>query len=295
MNKPAFFDLYRAEIDTALSRFLDQTSTNDARLTNAMRYSLLLGGKRIRPMLCLATAKALGTDSNKALHAACSLEFIHAYSLVHDDLPAMDDDALRRGQATCHIAFDEATAILTGDALQTSAFHLLTLDDFQQSDSVKLALVAELAQASGGRGMVLGQAIDLSAVGNSLSLEDLEHMHQHKTGKLIESAVVMGALCGSANTTSVDALKKYAKALGLAFQVQDDILDVTGDTQTIGKSAGADEALNKPTYVSLLGLGGAQDKLASLYETCLSCLEDLTDSDTSELKAIAQYVIEREH
>ena len=295
MNKPEFFDVYRAEIDAALSRFLEQTSAHDSRLADAMRYSLLLGGKRVRPMLCLATAKALGTSSDQTLHAACSLEFIHAYSLVHDDLPAMDDDALRRGQATCHIAFDEATAVLTGDALQTSAFHLLTLDDFKQSDSVKLALVAELAQASGALGMVLGQAIDLSAVGSALSLEDLERMHQHKTGKLIESAVVMGALCGAANKASLNALKEYAKALGLAFQVQDDILDVTGDTEIIGKSAGADVALNKPTYVSLLGLDGARDKLDSLYGTCISRLEDLSGCDTTELRAIARYVVEREH
>ena len=295
MNKPAFFDVYRAEIDNALSRFLEQTSANDTRLADAMRYSLLLGGKRVRPMLCLATAKALGTRSDQVLHAACSLEFIHAYSLVHDDLPAMDDDELRRGQATCHIAFDEATAILTGDALQASAFHLLTLDDFKQSDSVKLALVAELAQASGALGMVLGQAIDLSAVGSALSLNALEHMHQHKTGKLIESAVVMGALCGAADKTSINALTGYAKALGLAFQVQDDILDVTGNTETIGKSAGADVALNKPTYVSLLGLDGARDKLADLHETCISCLAALVDGDTTELSAIARYVVEREH
>lgn len=294
MNKPEFFDVYRAEIDAALSRFLEQTSVSNSRLTSAMRYSLLLGGKRVRPMLCLATAKALGASSDQALHAACSLEFIHAYSLVHDDLPAMDDDELRRGQATCHIAFDEATAILTGDALQTSAFHLLTLDDFKQPVAVKLAIVAELAQSSGALGMVLGQAIDLSAVGNALSLESLEHMHQHKTGKLIESSVVIGALCGAANTTTINALKGYAKALGLAFQVQDDILDVTGDTETIGKPAGADIALNKPTYVSLLGLDGARDKLASLYATCISCLDDLVESDTTELRAIARYVVERE-
>ena len=295
MNKPEFFDSYRADIDAALSHFLEQTSTKNTTLTDAMRYSLLLGGKRIRPMLCLATARAFGTSSEKALHAACSLEFIHAYSLVHDDLPAMDDDALRRGQATCHIAFDEATAILTGDALQSSAFHLLSLTSFKQPDSIKLALVAELAQASGALGMVLGQAIDLSAVGNSLSLEALEHMHQQKTGKLIEAAVVMGALCSAANEKSIKILKGYAQALGLAFQVQDDILDVTGDTKTIGKSAGADVALNKPTYVSLLGLDGARDKLAALYATCTSCLDNLADSDTAELRAIARYVVEREH
>ena len=295
MNKPEFFDRYRTEIDAALSRFLEQSSATDSRLSEAMRYSLLLGGKRIRPMLCLATTKALGENPERALHAACALEFIHAYSLVHDDLPAMDDDALRRGQPTCHIAYDEATAILTGDALQSSAFHLLSFADFEQPDAIKLALVGELAQASGALGMVLGQAIDLSAVGSSLSLDALEHMHRHKTGKLIESAVVMGALCGKANTSSIHSLRGYAQALGLAFQVQDDILDVTGSTDVIGKSAGADVALNKPTYVSLLGLDGAKEKLEQLHQTCLSSLDALPDCDTSELETIARYVIEREH
>lgn len=295
MSKPDFFDAYRTEIDAALSQFLTQTSRENTQLTEAMRYSLLLGGKRVRPMLCLATANALGTSHQLALHAACALEFIHAYSLVHDDLPAMDNDALRRGQPTCHIAFDEATAILTGDALQSSAFHLLTLPDFKQSDSTKLALVKELASASGAMGMVLGQAIDLSAVGNALSLEALEQMHQHKTGKLIEASVIMGATCASADQTTMQALRTYAKALGLAFQVQDDILDVTGDTATIGKSAGADIALNKPTYVSLLGLDGAQVKLERLYQICISSLGELQDCDTIELEAIARYVIEREH
>ncbi len=295
MSKPAFFDAYRSEIDAALSQFLEQTSRENTQLTEAMRYSLLLGGKRVRPMLCLATANALGTSHQLALHAACALEFIHAYSLVHDDLPAMDNDALRRGQPTCHIAFDEATAILTGDALQSSAFHLLTLSEFKQPDSIKLALVRELASASGALGMVLGQAIDLSAVGNALSIEDLEQMHQHKTGKLIEASVIMGALCASADRASVQALRHYAQALGLAFQVQDDILDVTGDTATIGKSAGADIALNKPTYVSLLGLDGARAKLEHLYQTCINSLDELHEGNTAELKAIARYVVEREH
>jgi geranylgeranyl diphosphate synthase type II len=295
MSIPDFFDAYRAEIDAALSHFLTQTSRENTQLTEAMRYSLLLGGKRVRPMLCLATAKALGTSAQLALHAACALEFIHAYSLVHDDLPAMDNDALRRGQPTCHIAFDEATAILTGDALQSSAFHLLTLSDLNQPDSIKLALVNELASAGGALGMVLGQAIDLSAVGNALSLETLEQMHQHKTGKLIEASVSMGAICASADQATMQALRNYAKALGLAFQVQDDILDVTGDTATIGKSAGADIALNKPTYVSLLGLEGAKEKLERLYQTCISSLNELHDCDITELEAIARYVVEREH
>lgn len=295
MPAPTFFEDYRALIDAALEGFLRDTSDEASRLYKAMRYSVVLGGKRVRPILTLATAKALKCSTEQSINAACSVEMIHAYSLIHDDLPAMDNDDLRRGQATCHIAYDEACAILAGDALQASAFEILCAEDFSLPDAAKLNLVKTLSQASGAQGMVLGQEIDLSAVGQTLNLNQLERMHAHKTGKLIEASVVMGAICGGASLQQQDALRTYSQALGLAFQVQDDILDVTGDTSTIGKSSGADNALNKPTYVSLLGIEGAQRKLANLHSECLSSLSELNTLDTHELEAIASYVVERKN
>ena len=292
MPAPTFFEGYRALIDAALEGFLCDTSDEASRLYKAMRYSVVLGGKRVRPILTLATAKALKCPIEQSINAACSVEMIHAYSLIHDDLPAMDNDDLRRGQPTCHIAYDEACAILAGDALQASAFEILCAEKLCLPYAAKLNLVKTLSQASGAQGMVLGQEIDLSAVGQTLSLNQLERMHVHKTGKLIEASVVMGAICGGASLQQQDSLRAYSQALGLAFQVQDDILDVTGDTSTIGKSSGADSALNKPTYVSLLGIEGAQRKLANLHDECLSSLSELNTLNTHELKALASYVVE---
>lgn len=295
MPAPTFFEDYSAQVDSALEQFLRNTSDEPSRLYKAMRYSLVLGGKRVRPILTLATAKALKCPAEQSINAACAVEMIHAYSLIHDDLPAMDNDDLRRGQPTCHIAYDEACAILAGDALQASAFEILSSETFDLPDSSKLNLVKMLSEASGARGMVLGQEIDLSAVGQTLNIDQLERMHAHKTGKLIEASVVMGAICGRATAQDQQILRKYAQALGLAFQVQDDILDVTGDTKTIGKSSGADHALNKPTYVSLLGIEGAQRKLMHLHDECISSLAKLSALDTDELEAIAEYVVKRNH
>lgn len=295
MSQPEFLNAYRSKIDLALQSFLKELSPSDSRLSDAMHYSALLGGKRVRPILCLATARALGESPDKVLHAACSIELIHAYSLIHDDLPAMDDDDLRRGQPTCHVAFDEASAILAGDALQTAAFELITQANFQQSDAQKVALVQALAKASGAKGMVLGQAIDLGAVGKALTIEQLERMHRHKTGKLLEASVDMAAICCGASDNEARHLNRYAQAIGLAFQVQDDILDVTGSTDVIGKTSGADIASNKPTYVSLLGLEGAKEKLEGLYQDCLTSLACLDGRDSDELQAIAKFVIERAH
>lgn len=291
---PEFFARYQKEIDTTLKSLIDAKADSAARLHEAMQYSTLLGGKRIRPILVLATAKALGVDTGTALNAACSVELIHAYSLVHDDLPAMDDDALRRGQATCHIAFDEATAILTGDGLQALAFEVLSQTHEQLSAAQQLKMLQTLSYAAGARGMVAGQAIDLASVDRTLSLDELEGMHRLKTGALIDASVRLGALCQrSVSEDELQLLSRYAKAIGLGFQVQDDILDLTSDTETLGKTQGADVALNKPTYPSLMGLEQAQSKLKELNQEALIALEALGQKDTSELEAIANYIVQR--
>lgn len=263
------------------------------RLTKAMAYSLLSSGKRIRPLLVYASARAFGADAETPAveAAACAVECIHAYSLVHDDLPSMDDDDLRRGEPTCHIAFDEATAVLVGDALHTLAFE--TLAQCQATPATVVALVQELARCSGASGMVVGQAIDLGATNTSPSLEQLELMHNHKTGALIEAAVVMGAIASSADVVpKLPQLRHYAKAVGLSFQVQDDILDVTSDTRTLGKRQGADEVRNKPTYVSHLGLEGAQQKLLLLHEQALTALSEL-NREADMLRDLSSYIIAR--
>lgn len=291
---PDFFERYYEQVDTALRHYLSGHTETKSRLGSAMRYSTLAGGKRIRPVLLLATAKALGANPDHALRYACAIELIHAYSLVHDDLPAMDDDALRRGQATCHIAFDEATAILAGDGLQTMAFEIAAQLSDNTDARAQLQIIQVLAQASGARGMVLGQAIDLASVGESPSLQDLEAMHRLKTGALIDASVRIGALCsGHANPEILSTLERYSRAIGLGFQVQDDILDVTADTETLGKEQGADQALNKPTYASLLGLEGARQKFASLHLEAKNALSELDECDTSELMAIADFLADR--
>lgn len=282
-----FVTQYLSSIEEHLSRAVPAPIQGGERLIEAMRYSLLNGGKRIRPLLVLAAAKACGSNllSKKVYSAAVAVEYIHAYSLIHDDLPAMDDDDLRRGQPTCHIAFDEATAILAGDALQCAAFEVLS----ESADT--LPLVAPLAKAAGARGMVVGQAIDLGAVDQALDLQQLSHMHKHKTGALIEVSVQMGAIVSGATPAQLAALQRYAAAIGLAFQIQDDILDVTADTHTLGKQQGADAANNKPTYVSLLGLEEAKRKACSLLVEAKSALTLLPDGDV--LAAIADYIVER--
>ena len=292
----------RQSVDSALDTFLPQ-GEDPTRLREAMRYSLFNGGKRVRPTLAYASALAINgnaLESHQELlnRIACALESLHSYSLVHDDLPAMDDDDLRRGKPTCHIAFDEATAILAGDALQTFAFELLSFELINDNainkidPQIQLALIRQLANASGVQGMVLGQAIDLAAVGKHIDLPQLENMHRHKTGALIRSSVSMGATALGATTAQLDALDKYAAAIGLAFQVQDDILDVTANTQTLGKQQGADIARNKPTYVALLGLETAQAKAQELHQQALTALADF-DSNADYLRALSAYIIER--
>lgn len=263
------------------------------RLMNAMQYSLLNGGKRVRPMLVYASAQALGADLNLSDTPALAIEMMHAYSLVHDDLPAMDDDDLRRGKPTCHIAFDEATAILAGDALQTEAFSLLSQPQSPLSPVQQLNMVQLLSQASGVFGMAGGQSLDLEAVNRQVDIHYLEVMHQHKTGALIEASVMLGAHCAQqVSPIQLEQLSQYAKAIGLAFQVQDDILDVISDTQTLGKTQGADAAHNKPTYVSLLGLEGAQLKAQQLHELAMAALQQW-DARAQALRDIADYIVNR--
>lgn len=283
---------YATRVEHALDRRLPAADAEPARLHSAMRYAALGAGKRVRPFLVYSTGAMLGADEARLDTPACAVELIHAYSLVHDDLPAMDDDDLRRGRPTCHRAFDEATAILAGDALQTLAFETLARDGALAAET-RLAMLATLAQASGSQGMAGGQAIDLSAVGQTLELDALEQMHRLKTGALIAASVQLGALAAGADTNTQTRLARYARAIGLAFQVRDDMLDVTADSHTLGKTQGKDAAQDKPTYVSLLGLDGARGLAAKLLDEALDALHDLPGNNTP-LHQLAHYIVERE-
>jgi geranylgeranyl pyrophosphate synthase len=270
-------------------------SLPEDRLREAMSYAVLIGGKRIRPVFCYASANLFGPLNPLVDDAAMAVELIHAYSLIHDDLPAMDDDDLRRGKPTCHIAFDEATAVLAGDALQALAFEVLTGDTEPSADEavIRLSLVRQLAVASGAQGMVIGQSYDLRAVDSSLPLADLEKMHNHKTGALIKASILMGATAARAvEPEDLCALNRYGDAVGLAFQVKDDILDVESSTETLGKRQGADEALNKPTYTSVLGLAGAKNKLAELHDRAIESLSGFGER-ASQLHLIADFIVHR--
>ncbi|CAH0525100.1 (2E,6E)-farnesyl diphosphate synthase [Vibrio hippocampi] len=285
---------YQARNNQQLNDWLDQYPVQQQRLIEAMRYGLLLGGKRARPFLVYATGNMLGVDVEHLDTPASAIECIHAYSLIHDDLPAMDDDNLRRGQPTCHIEFDEATAILTGDALQTLAFTVLSEGQIAPiAEAQRINMVKQLAKASGAAGMCIGQALDLEAENQAVSLEQLEQIHRHKTGALIKCAVVLGALsAGEVGIKVLPQLEKYADAIGLAFQVQDDILDIVSDTKTLGKPQGSDEQKAKSTYPALLGLDGAKQKADALFEEALSAL-DAIPYNTKLLEDFARYVIER--
>ncbi|TXH68365.1 MAG: geranyl transferase [Thiothrix sp.] len=261
------------------------------RLHEAMRYSVLNGGKRIRPLLVYATGEALGIAPDVLDTPAAAIELIHVYSLIHDDLPAMDDDVLRRGKPTCHCAFDEATAILAGDALQALAFQLIAQAHESISADQRLRMLQQLSIAAGSRGMVGGQAIDLAAVGKELTELELEQMHIHKTGALIRSSVLLAAYTAPAlPEKQLNQLDHYAKCLGLAFQVQDDILDIESDTQTLGKTRGADAAAGKPTYPSIIGMSAAKRKLNELYLEAVAALEGL---NAPLLLEIAEFTVKR--
>lgn len=279
-----------ARVDATLNALFNDHAVVP-RLDNAMRHGLLVGGKRLRPLLVYLAGQALGARDEDLDAPAAAIELIHAYSLIHDDLPAMDDDDLRRGQPTVHIAYDEATAILAGDALQTLAFDVLARTAHPRLGS----LITTLTTASGREGMVAGQALDLAAIGGHPDVDALAHMHAHKTGALIVAAVRMGGLIAvDESDPRINALTRYARAIGLAFQIHDDVLDVTGDTMTLGKTSGADAARAKPTYPSLLGLEGAQQKARTLIDEATAALAPLGEQ-AAPLAELAHYMIERDH
>ena len=283
-------------VEIALDARLPAENILPKKLHQAMRYTVLEGGKRMRPMLTYATGKALGLSDDILDGPACAVELIHVYSLIHDDLPAMDDDDLRRGKATCHIAYDEATAILTGDALQALAFEILANDPTIKVDAAsRLKMITTLTKASGSQGMVGGQAIDLESVGTQLTLPELENMHIHKTGALIRASVNMAALAKpDIDPAIAKKLDHYAKCIGLSFQVKDDILDEESDTATLGKTQGKDQENDKPTYPALLGLSGAKQKAQELHEQAIESLSGF-GSEADLLRDLSLYIIQRDH
>ena len=299
MNNDELADYIAASQDRVnkrLSFWLDRQERLAPRLVEAMRYATFNGGKRVRPVLAFAAVEALGGNIDDAVDAACALEMVHSYSLVHDDLPAMDDDDLRRGQPTCHIAYDEATAILAGDSLQCLAFEVLSDSPLQaMNNATKIKMVLCLSQASGTAGMAGGQALDLEAEGRQSSLDELEKIHRHKTGKLISASVLMGAMVAAhVNNQQLKALNEYADAIGLAFQVWDDVLDLIGDTATLGKTQGADLAMNKSTYPQLLGLDQAKAYAAELDARAQQALATF-DHNADTLRALSRYIVTRKH
>jgi geranylgeranyl pyrophosphate synthase len=281
-------------LEGALSQWLPPAATHPASLHKAMRYAVLDGGKRIRPTLVYASGQAVGSRREVLDGPACAIEFIHAYSLIHDDLPAMDDDDLRRGKPSCHKAFGEASAILAGDALQSLAFYVLSHDNHLADMATRLRMIETLALAAGSRGMVGGQSIDLEAVGRQLDIAELEDMHIHKTGALIRASVVLGALTArDLEAGTLERLDHYAKCIGLAFQIRDDILDVEGETDTLGKRSGADQTLEKSTYPALIGLEASRQRAVELNDDAQDSLSGL-GSAADPLRKISLYIIERD-
>jgi farnesyl diphosphate synthase len=287
---------YRARVDAELERWLPSSEDEPSRLHAAMRYAVMGGGKRIRPVLIYATGESLDIDLVRLDGAAVAVELMHAYSLVHDDLPAMDDDDLRRGQPTCHKCFDEATAILAGDALQALAYQVLSQHPaISDKHAVSARMIATLAHASGSEGMAGGQAIDLDSVGKLLDLQALENMHRRKTGALFRACVAFAAYNHpQLSDDLLQRLDRYAAAIGLAFQIADDILDVVGDTETLGKTSGADSALNKPTYPSVLTLEGARHRALQMHEEALQSLRGLGEK-FDILRQLSAYIVHRNY
>ncbi len=287
---------WQSRVEAELDARLPAVDVEPGRLHQALRYSVLGGGKRVRPVLVYATANALGVDESVVDGAACAVEFIHAYSLVHDDLPAMDDDDLRRGKPTCHKAFDEATAILVGDSLQVLAFQCLASGAGLPDDAqIRLRLVDLLAIGSGTSGMAGGQALDLAANGRKLTIEQVEEMHRRKTGALIHASVMMAAACSvGISPRSLAALDRYAGDLGLAFQIQDDLLDVEGDPSILGKQTGADLKRGKPTYPAVLGVPAARERMQSLHASALASL-NVPGIDAAPLVAVSNWLVLRQH
>ena len=297
MNTAVTFDLRSwnsvrlAEVEAALSHWVAEDAPEG--LSDAMRYAVLDGGKRLRPLLVLAACEAVEGNAEAALRAACAVELIHAYSLVHDDMPCMDNDVLRRGKPTVHVKFGEAGALLAGDALQALAFELLVPEGDAVPAAIQANLCRLLARAAGHEGMAGGQAIDLASVGLALDEDALRRMHRMKTGALLQGSVEMGAVCGAPSPAALDALRDYGAALGLAFQVVDDILDVTQDSATLGKTAGKDAAHDKPTYVSLLGLEPSRAYAENLLAQALAALDASGLQNTAALRALAKMVVQR--
>ena len=287
----AWMDERLARVERALESWVGVDAPAD--LGAAMRYAVLDGGKRLRPLLVLAASEAVGGNARAALRAACAVELIHAYSLVHDDMPCMDNDVLRRGKPTVHVKFGEASALLAGDALQALAFELLVPADDGVPEAMQARLCRLLAHAAGSAGMAGGQAIDLASVGLKLNEEQLRQMHRCKTGALLQGSVLMGAACGQVTVAEETTLSAYGAALGLAFQVVDDILDVTADSATLGKTAGKDAEQDKPTYVSILGLERSRVYAQELHAQAVAALDASGLADTRALRALADMVIHR--
>ncbi|MDG0969617.1 MAG: polyprenyl synthetase family protein [Porticoccaceae bacterium] len=285
---------YIEQVNQKLEISLPSPQGPAKRLFSAMRYSVFNGGKRIRPLLCFAAAEAIAKTTQATAVVAASIEMIHAYSLIHDDLPAMDNDNLRRGAPTCHIQYDEATAILAGDALQALAFETLARIEGVSADNT-VELLRLLSTLGGCSGMATGQAIDLAGTGNALSLDELTFMHAHKTGALIEASVLMGAVAtGQADQTQLAALSNFAQSIGLAFQIQDDILDVESSTLQLGKQQGSDFANRKPTYTSLLGIEEAKKQAADLYSQSIESLEIFSEK-AATLRFLGDFIVNRDY
>jgi farnesyl diphosphate synthase len=287
---------WQARVEAELEARLPPIDTHPRRLHEALRYCVLSGGKRVRPALVYATAKSLGLPESSVDGAACAVEFIHAYSLVHDDLPAMDNDDLRRGRPTCHKAFDEATAILVGDSLQVLAFQILASGvGLPKDPQTRLRLVDLLAAGSGTGGMAGGQALDLAAQGRELTLPEVEEMHARKTGALIHASVMMAAACAPNLAVNIkDALDRYARDIGLAFQIQDDLLDIEGDPSLLGKATGADKANHKPTYPAVVGVEPARKRMHELHDSALAALQALGPG-AAPLAALSDWLVLRQH
>jgi len=285
---------YQHRVDAALDKYLPKEDPPEHNLAEAIRYSVMGGGKRIRPAMVYAAGEAMGVATDLLDIPACAVEMIHAYSLIHDDLPAMDDDDLRRGRPTCHKAFDEATAMLAGDALQALAYEILAKDKHVElTPEHRIEMLSLLTEASGAHGMAGGQAVDLASVGKKLNLQQLEHMHQLKTGALIRASILLGGMCKQdISHDEIKRLSDYAMCIGLSFQIQDDILDVISDTETLGKPQGSDQAQKKPTFPAILGLEQSQKRALAQHQQALDILQPF-DEKADSLRQLSAYIVER--
>lgn len=294
MELKVYLDEKRTNVEEALNRFFPQPEGPASDVVKAMRYSLFAGGKRLRPILCMAGASAVGGNESDALPVACALELIHTYSLIHDDLPAMDNDDMRRGKPTCHKAFGDAVAVLAGDGLLTEAFHLMCREDLSGyvSPAVRLRVMSMIAFAAGCQGMVGGQVVDIQSEGKRVDASLVEFIHSHKTGALIAASVASGALMGGGTAGQVETIRAYGQKIGLAFQIADDILDIEGDTRTLGKGVGNDARKKKITFPSVIGLGKSKQIQQAMIKEAVELLESF-DRRADPLREIALYIIER--